>query len=133
MAFPIVRIDNADAVRAVSRLTTNKRQEPTRARILSSALPRLQHVEGVRSVSLESRAKSDRHDERTRARLLGSRLISSHFEVQHVHKTAEELAWLADAIVGAFLAQATQGDDEAWQVVDDARLLEVTWLPHDRP
>lgn len=172
MAFPMVRVDKAEPVRAglrsqlppgakflhfydlspkdrlsvarsvaeldweaaliVVQLTSNRRQEQTRRRILTSALPRLEHVERVTTLLLESRAKGDRHDRRTLDRLRGSRTLGAGLMVQHVDKASDPLTWLADIVVGAILAKVARRDEDAWQALDDARLLEVTWLPHDR-
>lgn len=173
MAFPIVRVDRADEVRAGLRaavrgvsgvlhhydltskrrldvvrrvielpweaamvacqVTSQRRQERARARILANVLPRLEVIEKVAGVVLESRARSDWHDIRTMTRLLGSRMISPNFRVGHVDKDADELAWLADLVVGTFVAAERRGITEPWSVLEAARPIEVTWLPHDRP
>lgn len=173
MAFPIVRVDRADEVRAglrhavaglagvlhyydltakrrlevvravadlpweaalvVCQMTSNHRQERARSRILTNALPRLERIEKVTGLVLESRARSDRHDRRTRARLLGSRMITPSFQVRHVDKHEDELAWLADLVVGAFTAAERRGITEPWDLLEEVRPIEVTWLPHDRP
>ncbi len=122
-----------EAALVIVRLTNHRGQERSRRRILASALPRLGHVERVTTVLLESRARSDKHDRRTVDRLRGSHSLADALTVDHVDKKIEPLCWLADLIVGSFMAYETGGDTDPWHALDEARLLEVTWLPHDRP
>ncbi|GAA5102670.1 hypothetical protein GCM10025762_02400 [Haloechinothrix salitolerans] len=122
-----------EAALVVVQLTHPRGQERSRRRILANALPKLGHVEHVTTVLLESRARSDKHDRRTIDRLRGSLSIADALTVEHVDKTAEPLCWLADLIVGAFVANEAGGDPDPWHALDEARPLEVTWLPHDRP
>ena len=173
MAFPLVRVDLADTVRAglrallppgasylhfydltpkrrtevarglamlpweaaliVSRLTTGRRQEQARTRILTHALPRLQHHERVRRLLLESRARADRRDASLVLRLRGSRSITHELFISHVPKTSDELTWLADFIVGAFVAGQVRGNSEAWAILEEACVLDTVWLPPDLP
>lgn len=122
-----------EAALVVCQLTVRTRQERARARILANALPRLQVLEGVTAVRLESRARGDRHDVRTRARLRGSRSLGDALQLEHVAKDRDELLWLADLVVGAFGAHERRGFSEPWELFDEARPIEVTWLPADRP
>lgn len=121
-----------EAALVVCQLTSRTRQERARARILTNALPRLERQEDVATVILESRAHADRRDIRTRDRLRGSRSIRDHFKVEHVGKHGDELVWLADLLVGAFMASERRGLHEPWDLIDSARPIEITWLPHDR-
>jgi hypothetical protein len=172
MAFPIVRAEQADDVRAglraalrdargvlhyyelppkrrievvrhaatlpweaalvVCQMTSRTLQERSRSRILANALPRLDFLEGVTTVVLESRAHADRRDLRTRDRLRGSRSLGDHFAVEHAGKQDDELVWLADLVVGAFVACERRGITESWELLEQARPIEITWLPHER-
>lgn len=172
MAFPIVRLDRADEVRAglraarrdlrgdlhfyelppkrrvqvgrrmaalpweaalvVRQPTSMTHQERSRARILANALPRLEVLEGVKTVLLESRSRGDRHDALLRARLRGSRSIGDDFSLEHVSRQVDELVWLADLLVGAFMARERRGLTEPWELLEAARPIEVTWLSPKR-
>lgn len=120
-----------EAALVICGLTSSKRQERSRARILTHVLPRLELMEKVSNVMLESRGRADRRDVDTRDGLRGSRSISQGFSLEHVSKVDDELVWLADLVVGAFMTRERRGIGESWEILENARPLEVTWLPRE--
>ena len=109
----------------VTKTTTNTQQEAARARLLTWLLPHLQHVEQVGQIIFESRHTGDRHDRRTTGWLRQSHLITAEMRIDHERKRADERLWLADFLVGSYLAAQLHDDPEPWHIITSAHVVDV--------
>jgi hypothetical protein len=109
----------------ITKITNDQQQERARARLLTTLLPRLQHVEHVSRVIIESRGGSDKHDRRTRDRLRHSRSITAAIQVDHAQKQDDERLWLPDFIAGSYVGAVSDAGSEPWKIVSESHLIEV--------
>jgi hypothetical protein len=128
VATAIAELEFAGAV-VVTRTTTNTQQEAARARLLTWLLPHLQHVEHVDQVVIESRHTNDKHDLRTGTRLRHSHRIFPEMRILHVRKRGDERLWLADFLVGSYLAALIHNEPEPWQILTEAHVIDVMAEP----
>ena len=113
----------------VTRTTSNNQQEAARARLMSWLLPHLQHVERVDQVIIESRHMNDKHDLRVGSRLRQSHRITADMRVDHVRKRGDERLWLADFLVGSYLAALLHDQPEPWEIITSAQVVDVVTEP----
>lgn len=109
----------------VTTVGTQAGQERARAALLGWLLPYLQFVEQVDEVVFESRSGGDRHDRRTVERLRRSRRITAQLRVQHRTKVDAPLTWLADFVVGSYVAGLYHQEPAPWEVVCAGHAVDV--------
>jgi hypothetical protein len=109
----------------VTAVGTHTRQERARARLIAWLLPHLQHVERVDEVVFESRSGGDRHDRRTAERLRRSRRITGQIKLRHGAKAQEPLTWLADFVIGSYMASFHHDESVPWNVLSAAHAIDV--------
>ncbi|RJQ78441.1 hypothetical protein D5S17_12870 [Pseudonocardiaceae bacterium YIM PH 21723] len=124
MALPVV------GVLIVSQQTPNAQQEAARAGLLCRLLPRLEHVENVRSVVIERRRGGDKHDRKVRDRLRRSRQISGGLRVDHADKDAAAELWLADFLLGSLVSATHHDQPEAWEMLCESHVIDVVDFGH---
>ncbi len=124
VAEALACIDISGAV-VVTRVSGRKGQEAARRAAMSWLLPRLEHIEGVDLVIIESRHVSDKHDLRTRDRLRRSRALTGELLIEHRRKREDELLWIADFVVGSYLATRVRGEAAPWDALISAHVVEV--------
>lgn len=103
-------------------------QERARAKLMRWLLPHLQYVEHVEEVVLETRSGGDRHDRRTVDRLRRSRRITTQIRINHGGKTDEPLTWIADFVMGAYVAWGHHSEPGPWNTINTAQAIMVTEL-----
>lgn len=109
----------------VARMTSNKKQEDTRKKILNSLLPDLQWQESAQHVVIESRHQGDVHDHKTIARLRSGKLITAQMRIDHVRKREDPRLWLADALVSCYVSAHVHGETEPWEILDASHCIDV--------
>ncbi|MFI9380990.1 hypothetical protein [Kutzneria sp. NPDC052558] len=128
VATTIAELSFTGAV-VVTRTTTNTQQEAARARLLTWLLPHLQHVEHVDRIIFESRHTGDQHDRRTGRWLRQSHRITAQMRIDHERKRGDERLWLADFLVGSYLAAQLHNDPEPWEIITSAHVIDVITDP----
>jgi hypothetical protein len=112
----------------VTTVDAHTGQERARAKLMRWLLPHLQYVEHVDEVVMETRSGGDRHDRRTVDRLRRSRRITNQIRINHGRKTDEPLTWIADFVMGAYVAWGHHSEPGPWNVINTAHTIMVTEL-----